>query len=237
MPTILTPCLVLSTSKTTVFDDTAISRNTWPLRSIEEDPKQSGRSIVFLIFPSFLFLLHDDGGAQLLHGGHDLLGLVLGDALLHHLGHRLDELLGVDKGQAEQVLDLLDHLGLGAGIECRQLDAEQRLLLCGRRRLIGLFDRGGGSSWRSGEATYGEIGDVEAGLWGKLRVSKHKFAIILLWTIAPKHDNCTAAIGFAETASLYAIEPPNSCSRLPRAHSQSLWLPKHVRGEVGGSTG
>lgn len=40
-------------------------------------------------------LFQNDNSAQTLHGFHDLLGLVFGYAVLHHLGRALDKLLAV----------------------------------------------------------------------------------------------------------------------------------------------
>lgn len=109
-------------------------------------------------------LLHGDGGAKLLHGGDDLLGLVLGHVLLHQLRRALDELLAVHQAQTQQVLDLLDDLGLGTGLEGLELDVEDALLGGRRCGLLSLLDSGGSCCRGGGEATNGEIGDVELGL-------------------------------------------------------------------------
>ncbi len=109
-------------------------------------------------------LLHGDLGAELLHGGDDLLGILLGDVLLHHLGRALDKLLGLDQAEAEQALNLLDDLGLGGGVKLLQLEGEEGLLGGGRGSLVGFFGGGGGSGGSSSEAADREIGDVELGL-------------------------------------------------------------------------
>lgn len=113
-------------------------------------------------------LVHGDGGTKVLHGGDDLLGVLLWYGLLHHLGRALDKLLGVDQAEAEQVLDLLDDLGLGRGVELLELEVEERLLGGGGRSLLGLLGRSGGgggtASRASGEAADGQVRDVEPGL-------------------------------------------------------------------------
>lgn len=113
-------------------------------------------------------LIHGDLGAELLHGGNDLLGVLLGHVLLHHLGRALNKLLGLDQAQAKQVLDLLDDLGLGASIKLLELEGEERLLGGGRGSLLGLFDNGGGTGGSGSEAANGEIGNVELRLWAGL---------------------------------------------------------------------
>ena len=87
---------------------------------------QPAVSALFVYAPAPL--LHLDGGAQLLQRRHDLLGLVLRYGVLHQLGCALHELLGVHQTQPQQVLDLLDDLGLRGRVELDQLDAEQGLL-------------------------------------------------------------------------------------------------------------
>lgn len=111
-------------------------------------------------------LLHLDGGAQLLQRRHDLLSLVLRYRVLHQLGRALHELLGVHQTQPQQVLDLLDDLGLRGRVELDQLHAEQGLLLGGWGLLLGLC---GGGCWcgccgRGGEASDGQVWDVESRL-------------------------------------------------------------------------
>lgn len=107
-----------------------------------------------------VFLLHHHGSTNLLHGGNNLLSILLRHILLHHLGCALDELLAVDQAEAEQTLDLLDDLGLGCRLDALQLQGEEMLLSSSRRSFLGLLS-GGRSSRGSGEATNGEIGDVE----------------------------------------------------------------------------
>lgn len=109
-------------------------------------------------------LVHDNGGTQCLHGLDNLLSVLLGDVLLHHLGCALDELLAVHQAQAQHVLDLLDDLGLEGGIESLELEGEESLLGGGGSSLLGLLDGGRGSGASSGETSYGHIGDVELGL-------------------------------------------------------------------------
>lgn len=43
----------------------------------------------------WLVLLHSHSGAQLFHRSNNLLGLFLGNVLLHHLGCALDKLLAI----------------------------------------------------------------------------------------------------------------------------------------------
>lgn len=119
--------------------------------------------LIQLLVPPLL--LHGHRSAQLLHGCNDLLGLLLGHRLLHHLWRALDKLLGVDQTQPEQGLDLLDNLGLGTRVKLLQLECEERLLGRGGGRLFGLLSSGGGGrSWGRSEPANGEIGDVEARL-------------------------------------------------------------------------
>lgn len=117
------------------------------------------------VHASVALLLHGDLGAELLHGGDDLLGVLLGHVLLHHLGRALDKLLGLDQAQAEHVLDLLDDLGLGGRVKLLQLEGEEGLLGGGRGSLLGFFGGSRGSaSGSSSEAANGEVRDVELGL-------------------------------------------------------------------------
>ena len=57
-------------------------------------------------------LLDLDLGALLFEGGLDLLGLVLGDALLDRLRRRVDEVLGLLEAEAGQLADDLDDRDL-----------------------------------------------------------------------------------------------------------------------------
>lgn len=109
-------------------------------------------------------LLHLHDTTQGLDRLHNLGALLLGHALLHHLGHALDELLAVDQTQAEHALDLLDDLGLGGRVEGGELQGEERLLL---RRGSGFFffDGGSGGGRRGGWRCEGEVGDLKTGLW------------------------------------------------------------------------
>src|SRR5690554_4946281 len=69
-------------------------------------------------------------GAYLFEGGLDLVGLLLGDALLHRLGRTFDQVLGLlqaKAGQRAHFLDDLDLLVAGRG----ENDVEFRLLLGG----------------------------------------------------------------------------------------------------------
>lgn len=109
-------------------------------------------------------LLHNHSSAQLLHGVDDLLGLILGDVLLHHLGCALDKLLAVHQAQSEHVLDLLDHLGLGRRLESLELEGEEGLFGGGGSSLLGFLNRGSSGGSGSGESAHGHIGDVELGL-------------------------------------------------------------------------
>lgn len=126
-------------------------------------PRRQRPPLIQLLDPPLL--LHGHRSTQILHGCNDLLGLLLGYRLLHHLWRALDKLLGVDQTQPEQGLDLLDNLGLGSRVELLQLECEERLLGRGGGGLFGLFSSGGrGRSRGCSEATNGEIGDVEARL-------------------------------------------------------------------------
>jgi hypothetical protein len=112
-------------------------------------------------------LFHNHDGAQGLERIHYLLRVLLRHALLHQLRRALDELLAVDETQVEQVLDLLNDLGLGAGLERLELDVEQRLLLLQGRCVFLLLDGGGRGRLRctgGGEGGERRVGDVQAGL-------------------------------------------------------------------------
>lgn len=113
-----------------------------------------------------LALLHNNLSTKLLHSSNDLLSILLGNVLLHHLWCALDELLAVHQAEAEQALDLLDNLGLGGSVELLQLQGEQRLLGGGGGSVFWLFDDGSGSRSGSSEATNGHVGDVELALLG-----------------------------------------------------------------------
>jgi len=98
-------------------------------------------------------LLEHYRGTERFQGLHDLLGILLRYGLLEDLWRGLNELLGLYQAEAEQVLDLLDNLGLGSVGECHQLDVEEGLLCCGRGGLLdldGYWRRGAG-----GKATDG----------------------------------------------------------------------------------
>ena len=109
-------------------------------------------------------LLHDNLGTELLHCGNDLLGILLGYVLLHHLRRALDKLLAVDQAQTEQTLDLLNDLGLGGGVELLELQCEKGLLGGGRCSILGLFSGRGGGGGGGSEAAYRHVGDVELAL-------------------------------------------------------------------------
>jgi hypothetical protein len=109
-------------------------------------------------------LLHDNSGAEVLHGGNHLLGVLLGHVLLHRLGRALDELLGIHQTETQRRLDLLDNLGLGGRVEALQLHGEEVLLLLRGGLVLGFLDGGGRGG--GGEASNGQIGDVELVLGG-----------------------------------------------------------------------
>ena len=104
-------------------------------------------------------LLHHNSATQLLHGGNDLLGVLLGHVLLHHLGRTLDEFLAVYQAETQHALDLLDDLGLGRRLKRRQLQGEKVLLLRRRGSILGFFD-GGGSGRGGSEAANRKVGNV-----------------------------------------------------------------------------
>lgn len=118
--------------------------------------------------PSAEMLLHNHNCTQCLHGLNNLLRLLLRHALLHQLWRTLHKLLAVHQTQAQQALDLLDHLGLRARVERLKLQVEQCLLLF-RRRGIFLLGRGFEltspwycSAWRCYKAAHRHVGDVES---------------------------------------------------------------------------
>src|SRR5690606_13442612 len=89
-------------------------------------------------------LLQLDGRALLLQLGLDLVGLLLGDALLDHLGGAVDEVLGLLEAEAGDLAHDLDDLDLllARGL---QDDVELGLLLGRRGRRA---TRGGGRGHR-----------------------------------------------------------------------------------------
>ena len=107
--------------------------------------------------PSGTILLDLDLGALLLEGGLDLLGLVLGDALLDGLGGRVDEVLGLLEAEPGELADDLDDGDL-VGADLGQDGGELGLLLGG------LGGRGGAAGGRggAGEGDRGGGGDAEA---------------------------------------------------------------------------
>lgn len=109
-------------------------------------------------------LLHNSRSTQRLERLDNLLGLLLGNALLHHLWRALDELLAVHERQPQHALDLLDHLGLRPGVKLLQLQVEQRLLGGSRCGLLLFNGRSGRTRAGGGESAHGHVGDVEAGL-------------------------------------------------------------------------
>ena len=112
----------------------------------------------------YIILFHDDSSAQSLHGLNDLVSVLLGDVLLHHLWCTLDELLAVHQAESKHVLDLLDDLSLGGSLESLKLEGEESLLGGGRSSLRSLFNSRGSSGGSGSETTYGHIGDVEFAL-------------------------------------------------------------------------
>lgn len=151
-----------------------------PPSLIQQTEKEDDR-LIKIIAP--LSLLHDNLGTHSLQGLDDLLRLLLGHRLLHHLGYRLNELLAVDEGKAEQTLDLLDNLSLGGSIHCLKLQVEKSLFLRGGSSLFFLSSGGSGSTTTgtgsNGEATNGEVGDIQAGLYKRpMSVRKQHSRII-----------------------------------------------------------
>lgn len=140
----------------------------------EKSGKQEHRIPLFMPHPEHhrahreATLLHGSLSTETLEGLDDLLGLLLGNGLLHDLGDTLDELLAVDQRQTEHGLDLLDDLGLSGGIEGLELEVEQGLLLGSRGSFLLLRGGSSGSSRSSstghGEAANGQVGDVQTGL-------------------------------------------------------------------------
>lgn len=106
-------------------------------------------------------LFHDNSSTEVLHGGNHLLSILLGHVLLHGLGRALDELLGVHQTETQRRLDLLDNLGLGGRVESLQLEREQVLLLLDGSLVLGFLGGSSGGRGSGGEATNGQIGDVE----------------------------------------------------------------------------
>lgn len=113
-------------------------------------------------------LLHNSLRPKTLQSLNNLLRLLLRHRLLHHLRYGLDKLLAVHQRQSKHVLNLLDHLGLGRGIERLQLQVKERLLSGGRCCLFffGSWCCGAWSTatWGRGEAADREVGNVQAGL-------------------------------------------------------------------------
>lgn len=136
-----------------------------PVSQSQEKRQSPGiNQFIEIIIPR---LLHDGLGTDGLERLDDLLGVLLGHGLLEDLGHRFDELLAVNQGEAEEGLDLLDDLGLGGGVNGLEFQVEEGLLLGGRSSLFLLSGSSGGSSTAGhGETANGEVGDVEAGLEG-----------------------------------------------------------------------
>ncbi len=99
-----------------------------------------------------LHLIHNHSSTKLLHRGNNLLSLVLRHGLLHCLRCALNKFLAVHQAQPQQILDLLDDLGLGARFERCELEGEQGLLLDGRGGLVSVFGGGRCSSRRSSKA-------------------------------------------------------------------------------------
>src|SRR6185503_2660686 len=95
-------------------------------------------------------LLQLDAPACLFELGLELLGLVLGDALLDRAGGAVDEVLGLLETEAGRRADDLDHLDLlvAGG---REDDVERVLLLLRRRAVAARHrTRGRGECDRSG---------------------------------------------------------------------------------------
>ena len=90
--------------------------------------------LFYYIFFSFFFffhpfLVHSNRSTEILHRSNDLLGLVLGDGLLHGLGRALDELLAVHQAQPEHRLHFLDDFWLRGSVESAPLAAPPPVLM------------------------------------------------------------------------------------------------------------
>lgn len=108
-------------------------------------------------------LLQRNLGTKGLEGGLDLVSILLGNVLLENLWSSLDKLLGLDKGEIQKTLDLLDDLWLTLGVEGLELNGEDGLLLW---LLLGnsLLLNGSWGSWSGTGSWEGDVWDVELGL-------------------------------------------------------------------------
>ena len=113
--------------------------------------------------------LHRHNRPQPLHRLNNLLRLLFRHPILHLLRRTLHKFLAVDQTQPQHALDLLDDFWLGGSLEGFESQGEKSLFL----RCWGcfFFFGSGGGCWgcgTGGESAYWHVGDVEAGLVGKL---------------------------------------------------------------------
>jgi predicted ATPase len=101
-------------------------------------------------------LLQLDGGAGLLQLGHELLGLVALDALLHRLGGLVDERLGLLQAQARRRADDLDDLDLLVA-RAREDDVDRAALLLGRAGAVAARRSGRRGRRRDGRRRHAEL--------------------------------------------------------------------------------